>query len=344
MKTLKLFIAVACSALALASCTSKNFSIKGIADDECGLAEGAVVLVCDGNGNVKDTCLVKDGKFSYSGPIDVTGFIAFDLAYPGKDNRFVDHCAAVIPDKKNIEVVLRDSSYVNGSPLTEAFNDFQAELMRLYTESEDENEPLQYCREVFLANTDNIVGANAFSQLVYDLPLEEFDELFEKAGDFIKAEPEYARIRAAKEVEAKTAPGAMFVDFEGVTPDGAPVKLSDFVGKGQYVLVDFWASWCGPCMRSMPGMKAIYEEYAPKGLQVLGVAVWDGDNSRSRVRIEERGMTWPQIFVGDDKTATDSYGILGIPHVIIFAPDGTIESRQTPDEEKLAAHVAELYK
>ena len=131
------------------------------------------------------------------------------------------------------------------------------------------------------------------------------------------------------------------IDFKGVTPEGKEVALSDFVGKSKLVLVDFWASWCGPCMRSMPAMKALYEKYHKKGLEIVGVAVWDGDNSRSRVRIEEKGMTWPQIFVGDDRTSTDIYGIAGIPHVILFDAEGVILTRGIPDEEELEEMIGE---
>ena len=62
---------------------------------------------------------------------------------------------------------------------------------------------------------------------------------------------------------------------------------------------------------------------------MLGVAVWEtnGDNTKSAERMKEKEMTWPQIFVGDDKTPTDVYGITGIPTMILFAPDGTIYKR-----------------
>lgn len=345
MKATGIISAIAASTLLLASCGTKTFTINGIADDEVARQEGSVVYLCDSEGHIQDSCLVKDGRFRFSGPLDVTSFIAFELNYPGKDKRFEDRTAVVIPDSREIAVCLNDSVYVDGSPLTDAFNEFQSELMRLYIESDDEGESaINYCREVFLANKDNIVGSQALGQIIYDLEIDEIDQLMDQASDFISQNPRYQKVREGKRIEAKTAPGAMFIDFEGVTPEGEPVKLSDFVGKGSYTLVDFWASWCGPCMRSIPGLKLLYERYAPRGLKLVGVAVWDGDNSASRARIVEKGMTWPQIFVGSDMTATDSYGIMGIPHVILFAPDGTIVSRQIPDEDQLDIQLATLLK
>ncbi len=134
-----------------------------------------------------------------------------------------------------------------------------------------------------------------------------------------------------------------FKDFTGTTPDGKSVKLSDYVGKGSYALVDFWASWCGPCRREMPNIKEIHSTYAPKGLTVVSVAVWDGDNSTSRDAISEIGMTWNQIFTGEDTTPTDIYGIEAIPHIIIFGPDGKILARELRGQE-LKDFIKNLYK
>ena len=130
-----------------------------------------------------------------------------------------------------------------------------------------------------------------------------------------------------KEAELATAEGQPFVDFAGKTPEGADVKLSDYVGKGKWVLTDFWASWCGPCMREIPNIQKVYETFEGDDFMMLGIAVWDGDNTESVKRMEEKEMKWHQIFVGEDKTPTDSYGIVGIPTMILFAPDGTIYKR-----------------
>ena len=134
----------------------------------------------------------------------------------------------------------------------------------------------------------------------------------------------------------------MFTDFEAVQPDGSVAKLSDYVGKGKYILVDFWASWCGPCKREIPNIKAAYEKYKGDKFDVLSVAVWDNDNSQSRVAIQEMEMTWNHLFMGMDKTPTERYGIFGIPHLILFAPDGTIYKRGLRGDE-LRDTIAELF-
>ena len=119
--------------------------------------------------------------------------------------------------------------------------------------------------------------------------------------------------------------GDMFTDFEIAQPDGSVVKLSDYVGKGKYILVDFWASWCGPCKREIPNIKAAYDKYAGEKFDVLSVAVWDKPEDTA-VAAAEHGVTWNQI-VNAQKIPTKIYGIEGIPHLILFGPDGVIITR-----------------
>ena len=115
--------------------------------------------------------------------------------------------------------------------------------------------------------------------------------------------------------------GDMFRDF-AVEYEGKTTRLSDYVGKGQYGLVDFWASWCVPCRREIPNLIAAYNKYKDKGLQVLGVAAWDEPDNTKKA-IEEDKIPYPQIL-NSQKIAADAYGIAAIPRIILFAPDGTI--------------------
>ena len=163
-----------------------------------------------------------------------------------------------------------------------------------------------------------------------DVNVAKAEALLQQAGDRLRAEESITKMVARlRRVEATQA-GAQFVDFEGVDDANKAVRLSDYVGKGHYVLVDFWASWCGPCRREIAHLKKVRDAYTDKGLVILGTVVWDEMEDHLKA-MKELEITWPQIF---NKTeATEFYGIAGIPQIILFDPAGKIVARDLRGEE-----------
>ena len=97
----------------------------------------------------------------------------------------------------------------------------------------------------------------------------------------------------------------------------------DYVGKGKYVLIDFWASWCGPCRNEMPNVKAAYEKYASKGFEVISISI-DKKQKPWKTAIEELGMNWTQVLNVD---AADIYGIYAIPKTFLIDPEGIVVAK-----------------
>ena len=163
-----------------------------------------------------------------------------------------------------------------------------------------------------------------------DVNVAKAEALLQQAGDRLRAEESITKmVTRLRRVEATQA-GAQFVDFEGVDDANKAVRLSDHVGKGHYVLVDFWASWCGPCRREIAHLKKVRDAYTDKGLVILGTVVWDEMEDHLKA-MKELEITWPQIF---NKTeATELYGIAGIPQIILFDPAGKIVARDLRGEE-----------
>ena len=186
-----------------------------------------------------------------------------------------------------------------------------------------------YCDSVIATNADNPIGYFFFLNRAYELDLPALKQMLEKLPS-MKGYTRTTRLVAALEQKQKTQPGCKFLDFS-IPTDSTAVRLSDYVGKGRYTLVDFWASWCGPCIRETRVLKQIREEFKEKPLDILGVAVWD-EPKDTEAAIKRLQLPWPQI-INAQSMPTDLYGISGIPCIILFGPDGTILSRDLQGEE-----------
>jgi thiol-disulfide isomerase/thioredoxin len=145
------------------------------------------------------------------------------------------------------------------------------------------------------------------------------DKLSHKLQESLKID----RLKDNLTLQQETEVGKRFKELTGISPDKKSATLSAYVGRGNYVLVDFWASWCGPCKAEMPHIIDLYEKYKNIGLKVIGITVDDmPEKSDSIVKL--LGIPFPQIY---KSTPMSTYGITSIPHTILFAPDGTILAR-----------------
>lgn len=187
-------------------------------------------------------------------------------------------------------------------------------------------------------NHDNEIAIMALMNLRGLIGDEESAEILNAMTPEMLENEQVKGLKKGLDARLATSEGKMFVDFTvnsviGQTRSIPPqpiygdVKLSDYVGKGKYILLDFWSPWCGPCRREMPNIKAVYEKYKGEKFDVVSIAVWEREPVQVTIETAAKlGMDWNQINNGQREPA-ELYGVEGIPHLILFGPDGTILKR-----------------
>ncbi|MDE7089963.1 MAG: TlpA family protein disulfide reductase, partial [Prevotella sp.] len=177
-------------------------------------------------------------------------------------------------------------------------------------------------------NSDNLLPAMILKDrnFVYELEYEDLKEICNPANAYYNR-PE---LDFAKKIMAnfeKKMPGKQYIDMTIKDLDGKDRKLSEWIGKGQYVMIDFWASWCGPCRQEMPNVVANYAKYHEKGFEIIGIS-FDSKDEAWRKAVTDLGMKWPQLSdLGGWKSAgADVYGINSIPSSILIDGSGKIEA------------------
>ncbi|MBO5865684.1 MAG: redoxin domain-containing protein [Bacteroidaceae bacterium] len=305
-------------------------------------------LVDQSAAKVCDSCTITDGAFKFENKI--AGEKVFEVNIDNsrrtkaivlataETNAAVDFTArpATVADNGGYNDKLTEMMNAVGA----AGNAVNAKIEKLMSEGKSNEEigaavnadieaVYDIYRNAINDNKENIFGAYvaAMTARQFYPTLKDVDELIAT----VKYAGEMAAIKTLREGYIKaeaTQAGKMYVDFAGLTVDGKPSKLSDYVGKGKYVLVDFWASWCGPCKGEIPNLIELQNKFGGEKFTVLGVNVWD-EETAFKAALTEEGITYPQIYIPRDNkdNATELYGIQGIPQIILFGPDGVIVQR-----------------
>ena len=342
----KAFFSLLCIAACI-SCGNNKYNIEAVYT----APDGTEVCMIDRTSN--DTLAVttvKDNAFTMSGKITEPAYV-----YIGHGNEKV--YSILEPGKAFVDL---DERTVSGTPLIEVYEDFNHRFYRFDSVRNQERKALEARQDSMspkefsdewdrlnakyaalqaaLADSliqrwpDNIISGVVLGDLATKdtaLFMRRYNEATEKVKSVRDARNAYKSIS----VMSKTAPGKMFIDYtvKGGNPDGSDVSLSDYVGKGKYILLDHWASWCGPCKAEIPAIRKAYDAFKGDRFDIVSVAMSDKREDTEKA-LKELDMPWNHILDAQ-KIPVELYGIEYIPHLILFAPDGTILKRGLRGEQ-----------
>ena len=215
-----------------------------------------------------------------------------------------------------------DEIKATGNPTLEQFNEFDKTMKQW----KDDLENIVY--NFIKPNITTPVGQYFLLDNQYYLSDKKLKELISLATPDFKNLERIQKFEKRIEVREVTAVGKQFTDVKGFDFAGKEVSLSDYAGKGKVVLVDFWASWCGPCVNAMPGLVALYQKYKNQGFEIVGISL-DSNKESWKKATGDLQITWPQFsnLKGWAEDCASVYGVNGIPHTVLIDKDGKIIER-----------------
>ena len=353
-------------ALAVASaCTNGQVDFNISAS---GAENGTKVSIIDKlSGETITTGEVTDGALNLKGKADKDALLAFKAENSDWETLF-------FADGKPITVNMEDNS-VSGSELneklyacdkaaSEAYDNALkalADFSELSQEEQEAREPEVQAlidkvsdsyKSILEENSDNLIPVAFMSTLSQVLDEDELKDALDADAPYakhpytlkVKADfDEYKAKMESMEAAKEQLIGTKFIDLEEPDVNGKMHKLSEYVGKGKWVFIDFWASWCGPCRREMPNVVAAYKTYHPKGLEIVGLS-FDNDKEAWVKAIKELEMPWIHLsdLQGWQTVASDTYNVKSIPSSLLVNPEGIIVARDLRGDA-LGAKLAEIF-
>ncbi len=217
--------------------------------------------------------------------------------------------------------------HLNNETLTDSIS---AELDKASSELYENYEV--FILDFIKTNITNPLGEYLFFNQSFSY--EQYEEIINVANENFKSKDKVKSIIEAIDRYHKVKVGEKYIDFTMKDPKDQDISLSQFVGKADVILIDFWAAWCGPCVRELPNLVAAYAKYKDKGFEIVGVSL-DNDKEKWLNMIKEANMTWPQMseLNGWETEVVETYAFRYIPYTVLIDKEGTIIARELRGEE-----------
>ena len=339
MKTIRLITSAVAALLAVACANRNELVINGKIDSG---AENVYVVA---DGDTLAVAPVVDSCFSVTVPLNETMGVLYVRDIQGSS------FATVIAEPGTVNYVKKGrETKVTGTRVNDIYQEYRdkmSELSEAYRKAATDEEKDSIYEQadsldaaLYENNFDNYLSVLMLQSMQYDMDARELEEAIAKINPKFAATQVMTKLTARIEILRKNAVGQPFLEINLPDVNGNALPLSSVVGEGKWVLIDFWASWCGPCMGEVPYLVDAYGKYHDKGFEIYGVSL-DSEKEPWLKAIEDNQMYW--IHVSDIKywqcEAAATYGVNAIPSNFLIGPDGKIAAKNLRGEaleEKLA--------